>query len=120
MGLDTTHGAWHGAYSAFMLWRTEIAKLIGIDLRSMEGFNGDIKWESLPANPLHTLLNHSDCDGEIDWEECDGIANELERLIPMMPDKDLGGHVGYLTDKTQRFIEGLRYAYNMKENLEFH
>lgn len=21
MGLDTTHGAWHGAYSAFYRWR---------------------------------------------------------------------------------------------------
>src|SRR5579864_513308 len=38
MGLDTTHGAWHGAYSAFMRWRIEIAKHIGIPLELMEGF----------------------------------------------------------------------------------
>jgi hypothetical protein len=24
MGLDTTHDAWHGAYSAFMRWREKV------------------------------------------------------------------------------------------------
>ena len=38
MGLDTSHGAWHGAYSAFMRWREEIASKIGGPLRLMEGF----------------------------------------------------------------------------------
>jgi len=39
MGLDTTHGCWHGAYSAFMRWRTEIAKAAGIPLILMDGFH---------------------------------------------------------------------------------
>jgi len=30
MGLDTSHDAWHGAYSAFMRWRTEIARCIDV------------------------------------------------------------------------------------------
>lgn len=39
MGLDTTHNAWHGAYSAFMRWRTEIARVAGYPpLSLMEGF----------------------------------------------------------------------------------
>jgi len=39
MGLDTSHGCWHGAYSAFMRWRTEIAKAAGIPLMFMDGFH---------------------------------------------------------------------------------
>jgi hypothetical protein len=39
MGLDTTHDAWHGAYSAFMRWREKIAEVAGLPpLRLMEGF----------------------------------------------------------------------------------
>ena len=38
MGLDTTHGCWHGAYSAFNRWRTAIARQIGLPLNMMEGF----------------------------------------------------------------------------------
>jgi len=38
MGLDTSHGCWHGAYSAFMRWRLMIAKLSGVPLMLMEGF----------------------------------------------------------------------------------
>ena len=39
MGLDCSHNAWHGAYSAFMRWRQEIAKVAGLPpLELMEGF----------------------------------------------------------------------------------
>lgn len=39
MGLDTTHDCWHGAYSAFMRWRQEIAHAAGLPpLDLMEGF----------------------------------------------------------------------------------
>ena len=39
MGLDTTHDCWHGAYSAFMRWRQEIARIAGLPpLDLMEGF----------------------------------------------------------------------------------
>lgn len=40
MGLDTSHDCWHGAYSAFMRWRQEIAKVAGIPLMLMDGFYG--------------------------------------------------------------------------------
>ena len=26
MGLDCSHGCWHGAYSAFMRWRAKLAR----------------------------------------------------------------------------------------------
>lgn len=39
MGLDTTHDAWHGAYSAFMRWRQELCVAAGLPpLELMEGF----------------------------------------------------------------------------------
>lgn len=39
MGLDTSHGCWHGAYSAFMRWRQKIAEVAGLPpLSMMEGF----------------------------------------------------------------------------------
>jgi len=42
MGLDTSHDAWHGPYTAFMRWRRWVAKQIGIPLDLMEGF---YSWE---------------------------------------------------------------------------
>jgi hypothetical protein len=155
MGLDTSHGAWHGAYSAFMTWREEIAKCIGIPLRLMEGFypkkDDDfdspvsligyavknypsgathqwekligyfpLKWEAFKPSPLHELLYHSDCDGDIKWESCNAIADELDKIITELPDQNFGGHVQNIREKTQTFIDGLRLAYKNKENLDFH
>jgi len=41
MGLDTTHGCWHGAYSAFHRWRAGLANAAGIPLDLMEGYYDD-------------------------------------------------------------------------------
>lgn len=39
MGLDCSHNAWHGGYSAFMRWRKEIADVAGLPpLELMDGF----------------------------------------------------------------------------------
>lgn len=122
MGLDISHGAWHGAYSAFNRYRTEIARQIGIHLNSMEGFTEDanaIKWESLKPNPIQCLLNHSDCDGYINWSVCAKIADELEKLLPALSELDGGGHIGNYKDKTLEMIKGLRLAHSQKEKLLF-
>lgn len=154
MGLDTTHECWHGAYSAFMRWRTELAKAAGLPpLPLMEGFyepvggsndyrnpffwarkgasvceNGfpeiesslPISWDCLKPDPLYELLHHSDCDGEIPWQSCNGIADSLERLLPKLPSGDGLGHIGNWRDKTQQFIDGLRLAASRQENVVFH
>lgn len=155
MGLDTTHDAWHGAYSAFMRWRTEIAKVAGLPpLQLMEGFYqsiGDhcrgcsptiylgpatdeltrncierldkslpIRWDVLKPSPLHELLFHSDCDGEIPAGSCGPIADELEKLIPLLPEGEGGGHIGMWRAKTQQFVDGLRRAAVANEPLGFH
>ena len=151
MGLDTTHNAWHGSYGAFNVWRTEIAKCIGIPLSLMEGFyptdengygdplslvkyqingqaldqferhgkNFPLKWNAFKPNPLHELLYHSDCDGNIKWKKCKPIANELTKILSKLPDENFGGHIQDIKNKTKIFIKGLLLAYKSKENLYF-
>jgi len=147
MGLDTSHNAWHGAYSAFMRWRQKVAQLAGIPpLDLMEGFwqkdsygapfrdmfksypataqvyydSLPIKWDALKPDPLHVLLYHSDCEGEIAPEDCAKIADRLEELLPLMPRGDSGGHIGDYRDRTQTFIDGCRKAAKANEALTFH
>ncbi len=159
MGLDTSHGCWHGAYSAFMKWRCKIAEVAGLPpLNMMEGFynwsnissedvsnarsqlgfkqehmwagdlinslfgggNLPIKWDCLKPSPLNELLHHSDCDGIIQHDKCEAIASELELLLPLLPDEDAGGHIGFWRDKTKQFIDGLRLAAKLKEDVDFH
>lgn len=70
-----------------------------------------IKWDCLKPNPLHILLHHSDCEGEIEAEDCEPIAAALEKLLPL---------VGDWRDKTQQFVDGLRRAAKAGENVDFH
>ena len=142
MGLDTSHGCWHGAYPAFGRWREEIARAAGLPpLEFMEGFYDEgsvfwdscgrrdvsrlaedlpIRWDCLRPSPLFTLLHHSDCEGEIAWEECAAIADALEELLPKLPTEEDGGHFGDWRETTQGFIDGLRLAAECQENVEFH
>lgn len=121
MGLTTTHGAWNGSYSFFHAWRKDIAECIGMDLDSMEGFfdKDEItiptKWDKIEHHPLHDLLNHSDCDGFIEWEKCNAIADELEKIHPQLAEKNFSWD-----EATIKFIYGLRQAYEQQENLGFH
>ena len=142
MGLDVSHDCWHGAYSAFMRWREEIAKTAGLPpIHLMEGFykpgnlrwldnkasfvvesaekSLPISWDCLKPSPLHELLYHSDCEGEIAWVSCATIADALEALIPLLPTGDGGGHIGNWKDKTTAFIDGLRLAATKKETVKF-
>lgn len=121
MGLDCSHNVWHGAYSQFSQWRRHVAAAAGMPpLELMEGFyrpfadqglSLQIKWTGLKSSPLHELLDHSDCDGEIEHHRCGIIADELEKIIDLMPD--------VWKKETFQFIEGLRAANLAGENLEF-
>ena len=154
MGLDVSHDAWHGAYSAFSRWREKIADLVGIPLPLMEGFyqapGGDswdklvegkdpsnygfwpfgsyynnthkslpVKWASLKPDPIHVLLDHSDCDGEISPTDAAKIADRLEEIFTMLPNVEDTGHIGNWKDTTRRFIDGCRLAAKANEPLEF-
>jgi hypothetical protein len=98
----------------------------GPQTRTEERFLGSIddrlpiKWDCLKPSPLHELLYHSDCDGEIKAKNCAAIADELEKLIPLLPDEEGGGHIGIWKVKTQQFVDGLRAAAIAGEPLDFH
>lgn len=120
MGLDISHDTWHGAYSSFMRWREKIAEVAGYPaLKSMDGFGGNNSWEPYSNDPLTELLYHSDCDGEINFESANKIADSLELLLPLLEGQNGGGHIGDYVEKTKEFIAGCKLAYSLKENLEF-
>lgn len=146
MGLDITHDCWHGGYISFHVWRTGIARAFGIPYDLMEGlYRGSVetffyvnprteleksawleftsmlplKWDMLKPDPVHILLTHSDCNGEISWEDAGAIVDSLEKIIPLLPDGEGGGHVGNWKITTQKFVDGLRKANKAKENVEF-
>lgn len=126
MGLDTSHGCWSGPYSSFNRWRVAVAKVIGIDLWHMAGFwspdyeeckhwDSSMEWDDLPKRPLHLLLNHSDCDGELRWEDCAAIADDLESILDDLEPK------GPFSDRecAARWIRGLRAAAKAKDDVTF-
>lgn len=84
-----------------------------------------IKWSVLKKDPIHTLLNHSDCDGFISWRDCGKIQKRLEWILNKIPDTsedkspemDQNNRLRYLT---KRFMDGCKLAFDKKEKLKFH
>ncbi len=139
MGLDTTHGAFHGAYSAFSRWRNAIEVAAEYPLVTDErghtypsNINWDAitednlygKWETTPEDPLIVLIAHSDCEGEIYPEQAGPLADRLEQLLPLVNDgEESWGHIardGGMVAVTKNFIAGLRAAAAAHEPLGFH
>jgi hypothetical protein len=136
MGLDCSHDAWRGAYSAFNRWRDTIAKAAGYAVLNVKFDDGMTQetimldwghiteanlygdWEKTPSDPLIVLFVHSDCEGEIKPEQAVPLADALEKLIPALGG-DGGGHIGNVRAKTEAFIAGLRLAAAANEPLEF-
>ena len=135
MGLFLTHNCFMGSYRSFNQWRRKVACYAGyppIDL--MEGYcdprqinteSGEdsewsvddlpIPWAKVKWTPLHLLLNHSDCDGRIEWEVCRSIADELDKTLRP---GETHGDEEYMW-LTGQFITGLRSAADSRENIEF-
>lgn len=122
MGLNCSHGAFDGAYSAFNRFRQAVCHITGF-----EGSYGPHYEYSMKGEPLYTkdgqiayrdgydadtfylpdhmtqetwpglweFLSHSDCDGEISPEMCTKVADDLEKLVPRMKELgwDAGGHI---------------------------
>ena len=138
MGLDVSHDAWHGAYSAFSRWRQKIAELAGYAVWDVvydggyktptimldwghiteENLNG--KWYQMPADPLILIFAHHDCEGTLPWQFCKALADRLTELMPLLAtESDNGGHIGNWCAKTQQFINGCLSAYEAQEDLHF-
>ncbi|MFF2532188.1 hypothetical protein ACFVS2_25095 [Brevibacillus sp. NPDC058079] len=63
------HSGFEIAYSEFNRLRTKLAKEIGMDLRSMEGFDGDGKFSEW-QDDLLPLLDHADNEGQLSVDDC--------------------------------------------------
>lgn len=87
MGLDFSVSDAHWSYSGFHTFRERVAREIGIDLNSMQGFGGSISWEKI-VDPISKFLYHSDCDGTITPEDCFAIYPRLRELVKDWPDHD--------------------------------
>ena len=138
MGLDTTHDAWHGAYSAFNRFRAAVCKAAGGAWPPHEpGTRVDGEpcldnrmWyvpESVTRdkNPgLYEFLCHEDCEGSIAPDMCAKVADDLEALLPTLDEMGLDwGHLercGGPGGAARKFIAGCRAAHVAGEPLEFH
>lgn len=139
MGLDMSHGAWHGAYSAFNRYRDKVAEaagypLVDVDVYGVKYRVPDIDWSAIPdgaivgdwhgVNPDDALLYlfaHSDCEGHLKPKACRRLADRLEELLPAinaLPNEEFG-HIGDYGVKTQQLIRGLRKAAKAGKRLEF-
>ncbi len=147
MGLDVSHDAFSGAYSAFNRFRQCVARAAAADFpphwvydengqiaRDSEGHirrNEELDNSKIyfpdgvnPDDGLWIFLAHSDCDGELSPEESTKVADTLEMLLPAIEALawDDHGHIGrdggYVA-VTKKFIAGCREAVNENEPLCF-
>ena len=129
MGLDTSHDCWHGSYGVFHRWRLKVAEIAGYgSLDNWAGFGGQWLWPGADEDPLVLLLHHSDCDGEIRWQDAAPIANRLVELLPALRRADWVAGVAagsdervaeFYHERTEHFIAGLRLASRRREDVEF-
>lgn len=100
MGLDISHDAWHGAYSAFMTWRIKIAEVAGFPpLELMEGYYFEDN-----HNPF-TLLDYRYPNGdELDMASLRRIRQRLpikwdlfagHPLTELLTHSDCDGFISY-------------------------
>ncbi len=117
MGLDTTHNAWHGPYSAFGRFREAVAEAAGIPLQEMDGFGGDLSWDRYAEDPISALLDHSDCEGDIDVRALLPLADRLEALAPQI---EVGFWSSRWREAARQFAKGCRAAAAAGEPVGFH
>ena len=114
MGVDFSHCNAHWAYSGFMRFRQKLAdQSIGVDLLSMHGYGGDTPWENFDDDII-PLLNHSDCEDDLTFEECAKIAPRLKEIIENWDDGD------YDKRSALELIVGMEECILNEESLSFH
>lgn len=143
MGLDVSHGAFSGAYSAFNRLRQAVCAAAGgrhppfdaddlvylretLDVEnpsdSMWYVPDEITEDKWPG--LYLFLEHSDCDGTFTSEECVLVATDLKRLLPLVREYGMGsGHIergGGYGAVLEKFIDGCERAVDAGETIRFH
>lgn len=135
MGLDTTHGAWHGPYGSFSRWRHAVAVAAGI-IKEGENLYDDpspIDWPTIPTDGMGrwtqdpedviwVLLAHSDCEGEIKKRFLLPLADRLEGLLDSL-DTGEGQGLDYSFSpqgRAKQFVSGLRLASSENKKVKFY
>lgn len=110
MGLNFSHCEAWWSYSAFHKFRKRLAEEIGIDLEQMEGFGGRRTFYTV-SDPIKHLLDHSDCDGNLDPHQCRVTAPRLRKLVEPWEDcrdkreaLELARGLGYCASKNRHLI----------------
>lgn len=143
MGLDTTHGAFNGAYSAFNRFRQIVAKAMGGSYppheKNLVCGDGDVilnpdqnrfyvpgSWATFQIERpgLSAFLVSNDCEGKFSPELCKQMADELEALLPDIEklDDGGGGHIerdGGFVAVTKKYIAGCRLAHENNETMVY-
>ena len=114
MGLDTTHGCWHGPYSSFNRFRERLAKEAGYDLNEYDGYGGHKDLTTID-HPLMPLFNHSDCDGILTVEESFSLVKGLNLIIQNTIDHPLDN----FKQQCIEFRDGCLLAIQHNEEVEF-
>jgi hypothetical protein len=73
------------SYMGFHEFRKAWAQLLGFDLDSMRGFGGTQPWMT---EPLQCFFDHSDCEGEISWQNAERILAGARKDAPKLPHYD--------------------------------
>lgn len=91
IGEEVRPGGPHWSYGSFSDFRVSLARLIGMNLKKMDGYCRDPQalpksWKKWESDPICLLLNHSDCDGELSPEDCARCAPRLRELVGQLTD----------------------------------
>lgn len=132
MGLDTSHGCWHGPYSAFKAFRDQV-KIAAKEHYDYEpNYDGHpprafMGWWDPQMDPeghsyehiLDVFFVHSDCEGWIFPQDAGLLADALDALVGYMPETD---GLAWSTDRQRLrdFVTGLREAAEEWMPVRFH
>ncbi|AWN03857.1 hypothetical protein PBI_PEREGRIN_17 [Rhodococcus phage Peregrin] len=125
MGIDI--GQAHWAYGSFHRFRTRLAEAEGIDLNQMEGFQRPIgecarnSWTNDAGEDITILrpfLDHSDCDGELSWQECEQVVDRLAEILNEWA-KASESEFDHDVYEGRVLVTEMRACINHKEALEF-
>jgi len=118
MGLDTTHGCWHGSYGSFNTFRKWVCKeVLGLELDTRIGHGGAEPW---PDHPIVSLLDHSDCDGDLDPDECLKIGCVLLPLYQKHKYNPCPNPDRWVIEGCRTFGLGCIDAWRMGDHVHFH